>query len=847
MDDKAYNHIFNDVLEKVLILSENPSQFAEYLTQQIRELIGVRTIVISIKKDSEPPQIFGVYPERRSEWAKQNAISKLAEKSFEFDTIQIMDLHSTDPSIISILNDLKIDKVITIPLIAANRMVGSLLLLDLMDLFGIESVIKLLTRLSGVFALIIRNSIMYQNLEDLVAERTRELQKRNEELLEREAQLVKSEEKFRTIFESANVAKSLTTPSGMINVNQAFCDMLGYERNELQNKNWSELTPVSEMEKSKKEVEALLHGENESSRFFKSYIHRNGSIVYTDLSVVLIRDSQGAPDYFITTAIDITEQKKAKDAIIAAEEQYRQLSDLFRNMVDIIPDMLWAKDLDSNFTFVNQSFCDKLLIAENTQEPIGKNDMFFADRQRALHPENPNWHSFGEMCRDSDVEVVETGSTLQFDEFGNIEGQFLYLDVIKTPLRNAKGEIQGVVGTGRDITDRKKAEQELIAAKEHAEESDRLKSAFLANMSHEIRTPMNGILGFAELLKEPNLSGEQQQKYIRIIEKSGDRMLNIINEIIDISRIESGLMNVDIRECNINIQLNELMNFFQPEAEAKGLQLHMHCALPTEQAVFQTDRDKLNAILTNLIKNALKFTQNGSIRMGYKLHSNDSASAKQELVFYVTDTGMGIPAERQSAVFERFMHADIENRKALQGAGLGLAISKSFVTLLGGQMWVESIVDKGSTFYFALPIIGNPIEVEWGKIAENASKSVTINEKMKVLIVDDDETSALFLSVILGNHTQNILKAYDGEEAVSMCRQHPEIDVVLMDVQMPKLSGLEATRQIRQFNKNVVIIAQTAYGLAGDREKAIDAGCTDYLSKPINSAMLINIIHKHFN
>ncbi|HET9569868.1 MAG TPA: histidine kinase dimerization/phospho-acceptor domain-containing protein [Bacteroidales bacterium] len=714
MDDKVYNHIFNDILERVLQLSEDPSQFAEYLTQQIRELIGVRTIIIAIRNESDSAQIFGVYPKRRSEWAHQNAIQELAEKSFGFDTIQFIDKNSADPSIISIFNLLDIEKAITIPLIAANRMVGTLLLLDMMDLFGIDSVIKLLTRLSGVFALIIRNALMYQNLENLVNQRTQELQ-------------------------------------------------------------------------------------------------------------------------------------KISETAIAAEEKYKELSDLFRKMVDIIPDMLWAKDLDHNYIFVNQSLCDHLLIAKDTQEPIGKSDLYFALRQRELHPENPLWHTFGEISQDSDKQVIESGTTQQIDEFGYVKGQYVYLDVIKTPLRNAKGEIQGVVGTGRDVTDRKKAEMELIAAKEHAVESDRLKSAFLANMSHEIRTPMNGILGFAELLKEPNLTGEEQQQYIEIIQKSGDRMLNIINEIIDISRIESGLMKIDVCECNVNIQLNELCIFFLPEAKAKGLELQIQCALPNELAMIHTDRDKLNAILTNLIKNALKFTQSGTILIGYELHSKNSATGHQEFVFYVKDTGMGIPKERQDAIFERFIHADIENKKAMQGAGLGLAISKSFVEMLGGKIWVESMVDEGSTFYFALPNIGQPIHLEPTPKSEDSDKSNEMDKKMNILIVDDDETSSLFLSVVLAKHAHCILKAYDGAQAVELSRKHSEIDMILMDMQMPILGGLEATRQIRQFNKDVLIIAQTAFGLAGDREKAIEAGCNDYVSKPINSALLIDIIHKHLN
>jgi PAS domain S-box-containing protein len=244
------------------------------------------------------------------------------------------------------------------------------------------------------------------------------------------------------------------------------------------------------------------------------------------------------------------------------------------------------------------------------------------------------------------------------------------------------------------------ANHELFAAKEKADESDRLKSAFLANMSHEIRTPMNGIIGFAELLKRPGLSGEKQQAFIEIIEKSGKRMLNIINDIVDISKIEAGLMNLEIKETIINEQIEDIYAFFKPEAEAKGIRLSFKNSLPEKAAIIKTDSEKLYAILTNLVKNAIKYTLNGSIELGYSL-KKEQESHKVE--FYVKDTGVGIPKERQNAIFERFIQAEITNKMAHQGAGLGLAITKSYLEMAGGEIWVDSEEGKGSTFYFTLP------------------------------------------------------------------------------------------------------------------------------------------------
>lgn len=385
-----------------------------------------------------------------------------------------------------------------------------------------------------------------------------------------------------------------------------------------------------------------------------------------------------------------------------------------------------------------------------------------------------------------------------------------------------------------------KYNRELLHAKERAEESDRLKSAFLANMSHEIRTPMNGILGFAELLKEPGLSGEQQQHYIQIIEKSGSRMLNIINDIVNISRIEAGLVQLNCAETDLNEHLSFMYSFFKPEADAKGLEFTLRNSLPETGATIITDSEKLYAILTNLLKNALKYTHTGSIELGCTV--TERADGCHQLNFYVKDTGIGIAAHRQKAIFERFIQADIEDRMAYQGAGLGLAISKAYAEMLGGTIGVESEEGRGSTFSFVMPC---PPVVAAGSTAEVTGDRETISlPPLKVLVVEDDMVSGKLIDYVLKGYCTQLLKAGNGVEAVELCRTHPDLDLVLMDIRMPKMDGYEATRLIREFNTELVIIAQTAYGLTGDRNKALQAGFNDYISKPINKTKLLEIIQR---
>lgn len=386
----------------------------------------------------------------------------------------------------------------------------------------------------------------------------------------------------------------------------------------------------------------------------------------------------------------------------------------------------------------------------------------------------------------------------------------------------------------QDISKYKAAENALITAKEKAEEADQLKSAFLANMSHEIRTPMNAILGFSELLKDHNITKEEQHEFIEIINLSGANLLHIINDIIDISRIEANQVNISLGECNLNALLSDLELFFNTHLQQKGkegITLSIHSEFEDEKANTYTDQGRLHQILLNLINNAIKFTNHGKIEFGYQVQDDKT------LIFYVKDTGIGIPKDQQESIFERFKQVDESTTRSYGGTGLGLSISKAFVELLGGTIWLESIPREGSSFYFTHPY--HP--VLQGQFSQIKTLPDNINwNSSKILIVEDDPLSLKLLHNMLHPTGVQIISASTGDEAITLYKRHKNtLNLILMDIQLPGISGYDLTRMIRRSNPLIPVIIQSANAMSSHRHKGMLAGCTDYLTKPIRKSTLL--------
>ncbi len=377
-----------------------------------------------------------------------------------------------------------------------------------------------------------------------------------------------------------------------------------------------------------------------------------------------------------------------------------------------------------------------------------------------------------------------------------------------------------------------------------AEESDRLKSAFLANMSHELRTPMNAIIAFTNFIKDQNLSAEKREEYVNYITSAGESLLNLIDDIIDIAKIESKELAIHTARCNVTQLLNELHHIFtelKKKRNKDGIQLVLDPYCLRNNVFIETDPYRLKQILSNLLENALKYTAKGSVEFGY-------VQNEKHLEFYVKDTGIGIPEDKFDFIFERFSQIDQSVEKQFGGTGLGLAITSNLVTLLGGKIWIESKVNKGSTFYFTVPFEDIQSEPYSTKTSGRSPDAVSFFEYKwegkTILVAEDEDLNYKVLESALLRTKARVLRANNGVEAVENIKGN-HIDLVLMDIQMPTMDGYKATEAIKRFNHNIPVIAQTSFAMEGEKEKCLLAGCDDYLAKPLDLNELFGKINKY--
>lgn len=537
----------------------------------------------------------------------------------------------------------------------------------------------------------------------------------------------------------------------------------------------------------------------------------------------------GATDYVIKEHI-----KRLGPALINALEQKEvklekkkalQQIELLSKSIEKSPVIVVITDPKGNLEYVNPKFSE--LTGYNEHEVLGENMNILKSGKQSSGFYDDMW------------ETIQSGK----DWKGELQnkrknGELYWESVAISSIADPKGEITHYIGIKEDITGKKQLFEELIVSKNKAEESDQLKTAFLHNISHEIRTPMNAIEGFSNLLNNASLSSEKKKRFTDIIINSSHQLLSIINDIVNISTIEVGQEKIYENEINLNLEVRNLYDQFTIMAQKQNISLQYDVELLDEEDCTIVDKTKLFEVLSNLINNAIKFTSEGLVKFGYKVKGNN-------IEFYVKDTGIGILNEMQTEIFKRFRQVETTSTREFGGSGLGLSISKAYVELMGGEIWINSELGVGSTFYFTIPYKKN--------VSKNVSvKSETeLNIEFKnapfILIAEDEDSNFMLLEEFLSDINVNVIRAINGIEAIAICKSEQAVDLVLMDIKMPLMNGYEATKQIKEFKPNLPIIALTAYTASSDKQKAMACGCVDFLSKPIDQNLLFTKINEQVN
>lgn len=632
------------------------------------------------------------------------------------------------------------------------------------------------------------------------------------DLVKAEQALRESENKYRSLSETSMDIILTYDLQGIITyVNPVIKPSFGYSPEEVIGKSFSNFLVPEYLD-----IALSNFRRGKSGHFISLYeleiFHKNGRKVPAEINPTSLHDDNGNVIGRLTVIRNITSRKKTERELLIRDKALNAAA----NVVIIT-------DANSIIEWVNQAFTK--LTGYSKVESIGKSasDLIDSGKQDI-------------KFRKKLYETLLTGKPWKGEIIDKRKDGTLYpVEEIISPVTNENGKVEHLIGIMTDISERKAAERELHAAKDAAEEANRLKSAFLANMNHEIRTPMNAIMGFSELMLEA--TPEEKENYAKIVNNSAGQLLNLIDDIIYLSRLQSEKLPVKKTLFYPAEVVREVFNMFDLPEIKKDLDMKLEIPDNIEKITLHADINKVKQVLTNFVSNALKYTPEGYVKIGFEIQD-------KLITFFVEDSGIGVPKEEQQKIFDAFYRGTKAVNSAIRGTGLGLNIAKELVKLMNSTIGVRSLPGKGSKFFFSLPTkTGKIVSVKETPFHDISKKRW---KDLNILIAEDDDTNFLYLEVILKDLVKNIDRANDGKQALEMTQKY-HYNIILMDLKMPVMNGFEATSKIKKRQPQIPVIATTAYATQEEKDLALKAGCDNYLKKPIKKADIIALIDKYIS